>query len=115
MDGAHDLSNPRERLTALSDIADKVQEEIYLHEEAITRLEDILSRIRRMGKEIVEEEGMGQLDGRIMLEILASERGGKLEDISEGVREHSSNVMNHLRRLKVKKLVEYDDGRWHLK
>jgi ArsR family transcriptional regulator len=113
--GAASLADPMERLVALSEIADDLQKEIRFHEEAVHRLEGTLSRIREMGRGLAEEMEMDKVDGRIMVEIMLSERGSNLEEISTGVRESSSTVMTHLGHLKDRNLVEYRDSRWTVK
>jgi ArsR family transcriptional regulator len=113
--GAGTLKNPLERLVALSEIADDLQKEIRFHEEAIHRLEGTLSRIRKMGRGLAEEMEMDKVDGRIMVEIMLSEKGSNLEEISTGVRESSETVRAHLGHLRDRHLVEYRDSRWTVK
>jgi ArsR family transcriptional regulator len=81
LESAKSISDPLQRLAALSKIAEDVKKEIMYYEDALQKAEDVLDEVRRAGREAVEELNLNKSERRSLLKVIGL--GGKFNNISE--------------------------------
>lgn len=107
--------DPMQKLTSLSELAEDIQKEIRIHEEAILRLESVLSEIRKIGKEAVKQLDIDEVDRNILVHLIERRGGSVVEEISKGIGEDIASTEKHLGHLKEEGILGYSSSLWKLK
>ena len=77
LESARSISDPLQRLAALSKIAEDIKREIMYYEDALQEAEDVLDEVRRAGREAVEELRLNRSERRSLLKVVGlSKRSG---------------------------------------
>lgn len=109
------IEEPVKKLTALSELAEDLQKEIKVHEDAINRLEGVLNEIRRAGKEVGKQLPTDKVDRKILMHLMISRNGGVLEEISRVIEEDIDSTEKHLRHLEDEGILGNSSSHWKLK
>jgi ArsR family transcriptional regulator len=109
------IEEPVKKLTALSELAEDLQKEIKVHEDAIHRLEGILNEIRRAGKEAGKQLPTDKVDRKILMHLMVSRSGGAVEEISRVIGEDIDSTEKHLRHLEDEGILGNSSSHWKLK
>ncbi len=83
LESAKAISDPLQRLAALSKIAEDIKREIEYYEDALQRAEDALDEVRRAGREAVEELNLNKAERHSLLKVVGLGKVGKLDKIPE--------------------------------
>jgi ArsR family transcriptional regulator len=83
LESAKSISDPLQRLAALSKIAEDVKKEIMYYEDALQKAEDVLDEVRRAGREAVEELNLNKSERRSLLKVVGLGKRSKLGNITE--------------------------------
>lgn len=109
------IRDPVDRLSALSKIAEKVSEDIRMHEEAIARDEELLERIKRAGAEALKSMPLEPMEKRLLLNLLISGKGKRSAEVAEEIGEEPSRVRRRLLRMKNRDLLRYHHHNWRIR
>ncbi|WP_457556065.1 ArsR/SmtB family transcription factor [Candidatus Pyrohabitans sp.] len=83
LESARAISDPLQRLAALTKIAEDVKKEIEYYEDALQRAEDVLDQVRRAGREAVKELRLTRSERSSLLKVVGLGKRSKLESTIE--------------------------------